>query len=276
MSTTLPAVIGPVEAAIVAQADTDRQFVAMWIARHESPNTRRNYARQASRLLAFVDKPLGEVRVGDVQAYLATLADLAPASRANATAAIKSLFSFAQELGFVQFNAGKAIKAPAVKNTLAERIMGEGDAMRLIALEPDRRNRAILTMLYAGGLRISELCDLAWRDLTSRDGAGQATVFGKGGKTRAILLSASTWAVLMAIKGEAAGDAPVFRSRKGAPHRQGRGGSGWALDRRVGALATPRPCVPQPRSWGTDPSRAGHARPCVSCHHGAVSSRPAD
>jgi site-specific recombinase XerD len=77
------------------------------------------------------------------------------------------------------------------------------------------RNRVLLTVLYGGGLRISEVCGLRWRDLMARDEAGQATVFGKGGKTRAVLLSASTWKVLMALRGEAPSDAPVFRSRKG-------------------------------------------------------------
>ena len=215
MAPALPAIIEPAEHAIVAQADTDRQFVAMWIGRHESRHTRDNYARQAGRFLAFVGCPLAEVRVGNVQAYLATLADRAPATRANAAAALKSLFTFAQEVGFVRFNVGKAVKAPAVKNTLAERIMGEADAMRVVALEPDNRNRALLTILYGAGLRVSEVCGLRWRDLTARDDAGQVTVFGKGGKTRVVLLSANTWRVVSAIRGEAGADDPVFRSREG-------------------------------------------------------------
>ena len=217
MAPQVPALIEPPhETAIVAQADTDRQFVAMWLARHESRHTRRNYTRQATRFLAFVDRPLGEVRVGDLQAYLGTLAGQASATRANAAAALKSLFSFAQEVGFVRFNVGAAVKAPAVKNTLAERIMPEADAMRLIALEPKPRNRAVLTLLYGAGLRISEACGLRWCDTAERDGgAGQVTAFGKGGKTRVVLLSTNTWRQLAAIRGEAMGDDPVFRSREG-------------------------------------------------------------
>ena len=212
----LPALIKPpAETAIVAQADTDRHFVSMWLARHESPHTRRNYARQATRFLAFVDKPLGEVRVGDLQAYLSTLSGQASATRANAAAALKSLFSFAQEIGFLRFNVGKAVKAPAVKNTLAERIMSEADALLMIRMEPNPRNRALLTLTYGAGLRISEVCGLRWRDTAERDGgAGQITAFGKGGKTRVVLLSANTWRTLFAIRGEANEDDPVFRSRK--------------------------------------------------------------
>src|SRR5215207_1350748 len=114
--TNLPAIVASGSEAHllpVAQADTDAQFVAMWIGRHESPHTRRNYRRQADRFLAFVaPKPLEAVRLIDVQAYLATLGELAPASRSNATAAIKSLFSFAQETGFVRFHVGKMVKTP--------------------------------------------------------------------------------------------------------------------------------------------------------------------
>jgi hypothetical protein len=37
---------------IPAQADTDRNLIAMWVACSESPHTRRNYAHQAARFLA--------------------------------------------------------------------------------------------------------------------------------------------------------------------------------------------------------------------------------
>jgi integrase/recombinase XerD len=62
------------------------------------------------------------------------------------------------------------------------------------------------------------LVALRWRDLRPRDGGqGQVTVSGKGGKTRAVLLPASVWRDLEALREEAAAaeDGPVFRSRKG-------------------------------------------------------------
>ncbi|MDX7953460.1 tyrosine-type recombinase/integrase [Lichenihabitans sp. Uapishka_5] len=198
------------------EAETDRQLVETWVARHESRHTQRNYRRQAERFLAGAGRPLREVRVSDVQAFLAGLDGQASATRANAASAIKSLLSFAYDLGYAPFNAGKAVKAPSVKNTLAERIMPEADALLLIRMELNTRNRALLTVAYGGGLRISEVCGLRWRDLAARDGdAGQATVYGKGGKTRVILLSANTWRTLEPIRGEAGPDDPVFPSQKG-------------------------------------------------------------
>jgi site-specific recombinase XerD len=201
--------------AVPVQAESDRQLVAMWVARSESENTRANYRRQADRFLAHVRKPLALVTIGDVQDYLATLESRAPATRALTVASLKSLFSFAQEVGYLRFNLGKVVKSPRIKNTLAERIMAEPDTVRMIALESNARNRALLTVLYGGGLRISELCGLCWRDLQANRDAGQATVYGKGGKTRVVLLSANTWRLLSELRGEAGPDDPVFRSRKG-------------------------------------------------------------
>lgn len=207
----------PVEAhavAVPAQADDDGHMLRIWLARSSSPNTRRNYEREARRFLAHVGRPLAVVRMGDLQDYLASRPG-SSATVALAAAALKSLFAFAQEVGYLRFNVGAAVKVPPIKNTLAERIMPEGDALLMIRQEPALRNRVLLTVLYGGGLRISEVCGLRWRDLAPRDEAGQATVYGKGGKTRMVLLSAATWKGLQSLREEAPVDEPVFRSRKG-------------------------------------------------------------
>ena len=200
----------------IPQADSDEHLVGMWLAKHASPHTRRNYRLQSDRFRAFVAKPFRLVRIDDVQGFATSLEGKASATRATALSAVKSLLTFGQEVGYLQFNVGKAVKAPPVKNTLAERIMSETDAMRMVALVDAPRDRAFLTILYGGGLRISEACALRWRDLREREGgAGQATVFGKGGKTRIVLLSSNTWRTLLKIQSGAGQDEPVFRSRKG-------------------------------------------------------------
>ena len=63
---------------------------------------------------------------------------------------------------------------------------------------------------------MSELVGLRWRDLQPREGGGQLTVYGKGGKTRAIALYNGTFDALLALRDESDGpDDPVFTSRKG-------------------------------------------------------------
>ena len=140
-------------------------------------------------MLAAVGKPLQRITLGDLQGYFGTLAGLSPASQARAVNAVKSLFAFAQRIGYLAFNPGAAIRSPKNKNTLAERILPEAQVHRLLALEPHPRNRVLLRLLYTTGIRVSEVCGLKWRDLQEREGAGQITVYGKGGKTRVVLLS---------------------------------------------------------------------------------------
>jgi integrase len=71
--------------------------------------------------------------------------------------------------------------------------MAEADVQRLIALEPEERNRVLLTIVYVAGLRVSEACGLRWRHLRARGEAGQILVHGKGGRTRAVMLPAAVW-----------------------------------------------------------------------------------
>jgi integrase/recombinase XerD len=197
------------------QADTDHQLMALWL--HGRPaSTQAAYSADVARFLAFVDKPLRSVTLGDVQAFADSLSEKAPSTRARILSSLKSLFAFGYRLGYLPFDIGRPLRLPARKSTLAERIMTEADTHRVIALEPNRRNRVMLRLLYASGVRVSELCGLKWCDLKERDDAGQVTVFGKGGKTRTILLSVATWRELMTLRGGQ--DDPVFPSRKQGGH----------------------------------------------------------
>src|SRR4030095_8261285 len=197
---------------IINQADTDGQVLALWI-HGRSKHTQRAYLAKAGRFLAFTVKPLGRVSLGDVQAFADSLTGLAQSSKAQTLAAIKSLLAFAHKIGYIPFNVGAPLHLPKAKNTLAERILQESEVHSMIALEPSLRNRVILKTLYYGGFRVSELGGLCWRDLQARGEEGQMTVFGKGEKTRAVLLPAGLWNELQELRCGANDDAPVFRSR---------------------------------------------------------------
>jgi integrase/recombinase XerD len=128
---------------------------------------------------------------------------------------VKSLLTFGQRTGFLLLNVGAALKLPPRKDTLAERMLDEAEVHSLLAREPDHRNRVLLRLLYRAGLRVSEIAGLSWRDLHARDDGGQVTVFGKGGKTRAVLLPADVWRDLVSLRDAAILEDPVFRSRRG-------------------------------------------------------------
>lgn len=202
---------------IASQADNDAQVVQLWL-HGRSRHTQRAYSANARRLFAFVGKPLSHLSLRDLQTFRDSLSGLAPSSQAQTLAAVKSLLAFARKIGYLTFNVGAALQLPKAKNTLTERILQESEVHQMFALEPHPRNRLILKTLYYAGLRVSELCGLRWKDLQARGEEGQMTVFGKGGKTRAVLLPALFWSELLRSRGEACEDEPVFQSRAKGNH----------------------------------------------------------
>jgi integrase/recombinase XerD len=67
-------------------------------------------------------------------------------------------------------------------------------------------------------VRVSEIAALTWRDLQPRTEGGQVNVFGKGSKTRTVLLPSAIWRELLRFRQHAALDAPVFVSPRTRGH----------------------------------------------------------
>jgi integrase/recombinase XerD len=189
------------------------QLIDLWL--HErSPHTVASYRRYVEAFLRHAGKPLEQVTLMDLQTWQLSLSGMSASSQRTALASVKSLLSFGHQLGVLPLNVGKLARSPKGRERLSEKILSEAEVKRMIRLEENPRNRAMLRLLYSAGLRVSELCALSWRDLKPRSGGGQIAVFGKGGKTRTVLLSSGVWEEICQLRGEAAANDPVFRSRE--------------------------------------------------------------
>ena len=201
-----------------AQNDSrDAQLIQVWLATKTSSETRRAYTAEIARFLASARKPLTQVTLADLQAYAEDLSrsGLKITSQNRALTTVKSLLSFGQQTGYLPFNVGAAVRLRPCRDQLAQRILDEGEVARLIEGAPQGRDRVLLRLLYTSGARASELCELRWRDALPRQEGGQITVFGKGGKTRTILLKPGVWLQVLSIKGASGAADPIFRSRRG-------------------------------------------------------------
>ncbi len=197
-----------------AQAHSDGQLIGLWL--HGRPaGTQRMYSDAAQRLADVVGKPLQSVTLVDLQGFSDSIAALGENSRKRILASVKSLFTFGHKLGYLPFNVAAALKLPKSKDELAARILTEEQVQTMIALTTKERDKVLLRLLYASAGRISEVCRLTWADVQPNGDSGQITLFGKGGKTRAVKLSAATWKTLQALRHGAAHDEPVFASQKG-------------------------------------------------------------
>lgn len=109
---------------------------------------------------------------------------------ARRLSALRAFFSFAVEEGVLKINPAQLLENPKLPQHLPE-VLNREEMERLLAL-PDmrdksgRRDRCMLELLYAAGLRVSELCELSTADLDLQ--RGLVRVFGKGAKERLVPL----------------------------------------------------------------------------------------
>jgi integrase/recombinase XerD len=210
----------------LSPVDAQQRLVEMWL-HGKSLNTVSAYRSYITRFFGFLGQPLQSVTVEDLFAFSESLAELAPNTQTVYLACIKSLISFAHKIGYMQFNVGAALKLTKSADRLSERLLILRDIQKMVwATEQahyrysreKQRDLLILKLLYTSGLRVSELTGLQWCNLVARGHLGQLTVIGKGNKTRSVILPKELWAELIEFRGDAADDAPVFKSRKGGGH----------------------------------------------------------
>ncbi len=193
---------------------TDDMLIDMWMNSKHSTNTQDAYTRDIKQFLGYVQKPLQAITLMDVQQYQASLQGK-PTTIARKMAVVKSLLSFGSKMQYLRFNVGAAIQLPSTPSKLAQRILSEEHTIKMISLENNARNHAILRLLYHCGLRVSELVALSWGNCLPRDHGGQLHIVGKGDKEREVLVEAGMWQELMQLKASATGVA-VFSSRRGS------------------------------------------------------------
>ena len=194
--------------------------------RNASPNTIREYRRDVSQFMQFLTPPgektmpLAHVDHRVIREFVGWSYDqkLEKSSVARKLAALRTFFKFCVREGVVKQNPARLVSTPKLPkrvprvitaeemNGFLDNILG-GDAAakrkrRAKPREQDdakvmlKRDRAILELLYASGLRVSELVGL---DLGDIDRAGQMLrVLGKGRKERVVPFGSSAQAALEA------------------------------------------------------------------------------
>lgn len=202
---------------IVSQADSDDRLVDLFLNRQDAAHTKTTYATAIAQFITFIDeKPLDLVSVGNIQQYKDHLRATYKSdyTRRLKLDAVRSLFAYALTIGYLRFNVAAAEKTFKVTNRLAERILSEEEVMRLLGVPDNERDRLIVRLLYSSAMRVSELCDLCWRDV-----AGDTlAIHGKGDKTRFVKLSVQTTAHLQAFRpAGCAAAGRVFLSVRGNP-----------------------------------------------------------
>jgi len=172
------------------------------VERRLAPNTVESYGRDLSQLLEFAAGEAQAVEDLDRRRLEALVRQLmgegrSPASVARAVACVRGFYKFLVVAGHRTINPADDLRAPKAWKTLPKFLsVADVDAL-LAAPDPATprglRDRALIEVLYATGLRVTELISLKPQDVNLE--SGYLTTTGKGRKQRLVPLGdeAASW-----------------------------------------------------------------------------------
>jgi integrase/recombinase XerD len=170
-------------------------FLDMMLAeRNAAANTRSAYARDLSDAAAFLARKkidLAEANDDDIRGYLRSLGKNAAKTQARRLSALRQFFRFLCSEKIRKEDPTRSLDAPKLGRSLPK-YLSEKEVSRLIAeaqRAPGReglRLRAMLELLYAAGLRVTELVSLPLSAIQHERAV--VLVKGKGGKERMVPL----------------------------------------------------------------------------------------
>ncbi|MYH70096.1 MAG: site-specific tyrosine recombinase XerD, partial [Gammaproteobacteria bacterium] len=183
------------------QAVIDQFLDALWLERGLSGNTLSAYRSDlysyAGWLASSASRDLLQSRPEDILAYLATLTGKSSRTSARRLSSLRRFFQYLAREGRIGHDPCARIAAPRIGRPLpkslteeeVESLLGAPDTTTAVG----QRDRAMLEVLYATGLRVSELVGLQLGQVNLRQGV--LRVIGKGNKERLVPLGeeASDW-----------------------------------------------------------------------------------
>jgi integrase/recombinase XerC len=173
-----------------------------WLAdvKRASKHTVIAYRGDLEHFFAFLNVHLGgRVDIGhlekletrDVRAWLASRAgEFETSSTARALSTVKSFFRWMEKQGTLANSAPLSVKSPKIKKALPKALGEEQSAAALAAIGEqhdeewiNKRDLALLVLIYGCGLRISEALSLRYGDIPKGE---TLTITGKGNKQRQV------------------------------------------------------------------------------------------
>jgi len=155
-----------------------------------SENTIESYKRDLDKFLEYnKNKSINNISNEDLKEYIKYLNDIGlnEKSIARNISSLKSFYKFLVISKYISSNTSDSLYLPKIKKSLPSTLTEE-EVMSLLDIELidnfSYRNKAMLELLYATGLRVSELINLKLQDVDfSQD---IIRTFGKGSKERII------------------------------------------------------------------------------------------
>ncbi len=152
-----------------------------------SDNTIDAYIHDLLKLKKFTKKDLIKTTKSDLEKFNKTLNELDPKSKARVISSIKSFYKYEMIKGNVCENISNVLIIPKFKKSIPD-ILSIEEVDKLLDIEVldhiSARNKAMLELMYASGLRVTELINLKPNDVDLENNT--VRTMGKGKKERII------------------------------------------------------------------------------------------
>ena len=152
-----------------------------------SDNTIDAYIHDLLKLKKFTKKDLIKTTKSDLEKFNKTLNELDPKSKARVISSIKSFYKYEMIKGNVCENISNVLIIPKFKKSIPD-ILSIEEVDKLLDIEGidhiSARNKAMLELMYASGLRVTELINLKPNDVDLENNT--VRTMGKGKKERII------------------------------------------------------------------------------------------
>ena len=188
-----PLVPGPSERLRLIRAEIVEFIEYVRVERGLAANSVSGYRRDLTRFAGYVEQrglTLQSIQREDIRHFLATLykGNLSARSVARYLVSLRGFFHFLRREGKVQSEVTSEIDSPQIGRSLPKFISFEEVESLLktpsLATPSGLRDKAMLELLYATGMRVSELTGIGHGDLDA--GLGILRCLGKGNKERLI------------------------------------------------------------------------------------------
>lgn len=151
-------------------------------------NTIYAYKADLKAFSTFINKNINEISDNDIKNYLSKIKqdNKSPKTQARIISTLKHFFNFLLSEKYIQYNVCEKIEAPKLGKSLPK-LLSRNEIVNLENAAEKNNNlrlNAILELLYASGIRISEALTLKINSINKTNKT--LTVLGKGNKERCI------------------------------------------------------------------------------------------
>ena len=172
----------------------------VYIEKKLSNNTKDAYLNDLIFFDTYVNhKPINEVNKNDITSFINHLYDIKDSSKtiARKLVSIITFFDYLMMMKKIEVNPCETISSPKLQKKLPV-TLNEEEIEKLLNFKPNTaleyRNKAMIELMYACGLRVSEMVNLEINDINLTD--NYVRIFGKGKKERIVPIADVTTNIL--------------------------------------------------------------------------------